>query len=375
LASAFADHVRIGSAEALPGGAGRRSVRIQSSTAYNQGLFVAEIPHVPSGCGTWPAFWMYGEDAGHPWPVWGEYDIIEVVHGMRRTMTTLHTGPGCDQSGVGVARDFASSWDVGPSGSEVNNCDINAEDQFPNQGCAQLGPIDSAGANFNSAGGGTFAAEWDPLAQHIRTWFWPSGSEPADLAQKVPEPAGWGTPYSFFSLAQTCSPDHFVNMRLVFNLDFCGDLGERVFAEHCPEAAEGGKTCAEWVEQHPEKMLESFWTIRKLDVYQQATPGSVRNWVLAGLLFLVVGLVCLVGAAWAVDRRDLSLLPECGKNDYDEVSCYSSGDHSRSRGENSMHAERQLISDDLPDPHCSLGWFERVLTGLGMMRRRSVVTL
>ena len=30
--------------------------------------------------GAWPAFWMFGDDAQHAWPRWGEYDILESIH-------------------------------------------------------------------------------------------------------------------------------------------------------------------------------------------------------------------------------------------------------------------------------------------------------
>jgi hypothetical protein len=34
---------------------GRASVRLGSKTAYNKGLVVIDIEHMPFGCGTWPA--------------------------------------------------------------------------------------------------------------------------------------------------------------------------------------------------------------------------------------------------------------------------------------------------------------------------------
>jgi hypothetical protein len=38
---------------------GRSSVRIESKAAYNHGLFIADIWHMPGGiCGTWPALWV-----------------------------------------------------------------------------------------------------------------------------------------------------------------------------------------------------------------------------------------------------------------------------------------------------------------------------
>jgi len=55
---------------------GRRSIRLQSKATYTGGLFVTDLSHVPTGCGSWPAFWT----CGPAWPTGGEIDIFEVVH-------------------------------------------------------------------------------------------------------------------------------------------------------------------------------------------------------------------------------------------------------------------------------------------------------
>lgn len=252
------------------GDASRRSVRIQSTTTYNQGLFVTTIDHAPTGCSLWPAFWMYGEDPSHVWPKWGEYDIIEGIHQTTHVMTSLHTSAQCDQSRA-PAGSSSRNWMPGPSGLAADNCDIFAPGQFRNQGCSQQGPDASVGSGFNAAGGGTYAAEWDPAARHIRTWFWPRGLEPPDLAQRRPDPDMWGVPYSYFSLEpDVCPPSHFANMRLVFDITFCGDLGGATFERDCPEVA-ASMSCPEFVRKHPESMGEAYWSIRALDVYQQ--PG------------------------------------------------------------------------------------------------------
>lgn len=40
-------------------GSGRRSVRLTSHQAYNHGLFILDLAHMPgSVCGTWPALWV-----------------------------------------------------------------------------------------------------------------------------------------------------------------------------------------------------------------------------------------------------------------------------------------------------------------------------
>ena len=50
------------------GGPGRPSVRLLSNNVYTHGLFILDLTHMPTGCGTWPAFWTLGPN----WPYNGE---------------------------------------------------------------------------------------------------------------------------------------------------------------------------------------------------------------------------------------------------------------------------------------------------------------
>lgn len=43
---------------------GRGAVRVSSQKSFQHALVVADIVHMPQGCGTWPAFWMVGQN----WP-------------------------------------------------------------------------------------------------------------------------------------------------------------------------------------------------------------------------------------------------------------------------------------------------------------------
>ena len=53
----------------VAGSGGRQSVRITSNKAYDSGLVILDLGHMPGGiCGTWPAFWMVGPN----WPAGGE---------------------------------------------------------------------------------------------------------------------------------------------------------------------------------------------------------------------------------------------------------------------------------------------------------------
>lgn len=236
LVNATADRAYMGADHrSEPGKRGRPSVRIESKAKYNRGLFIITLDHVPTGCGVWPAFWLYGEDAQHKWPSWGELDIIEGVHNSNATMTTLHTTPGCNQSSIEPGVDFTTDWMRGMN-KRADDCDIGAAGQWGNQGCSQKGPPNSMGPEFNRRGGGTFATEWDPEGGHVRTWFWPAdGYLPMDIAMHAPDPDSWGRPYSYFGIDKTCPAEHFKNMRMVFDLTFCGDLGGPTFAASCPE--------------------------------------------------------------------------------------------------------------------------------------------
>jgi len=267
--------IRPDSTSVLVPGQGRKSVRIQSRNAYNAGLFVAKINHMPTGCGVWPAFWMYGEDAEHVWPAWGEYDILEGVHEQAHVRTTLHTGATCSQQSLVPGQDFLGMWEAGESKPSADMCNVDAPQQFYNQGCSQRGPPGSFGMGFNRNGGGTYAAEWDPVEGHIRTWFWPAGQEPFELQSQGVGGLStdlWGKPFSFFRLRPAdCPAQHFLNMRIVFNINFCGDLGESLWQDGCPALAEQ-MSCQEYVDRHPEKFANAYWSIGRVDVYQQSGP-------------------------------------------------------------------------------------------------------
>lgn len=293
-------------------GGGRRSVRIQSKTVYNAGLFVLTLDHVPTGCGSWPAFWMFGYDAAHEWPELGEFDIIESIHRASQVQSTLHTTQGCSQAGVNAGGEFTGTWAPGEMVTEASNCWTNAPGQFEMQGCVQQGPEGSIGESFNANHGGTFAAEWDPAGERFRIWFWPRGSEPADLLNRRPLPDSWGKPYSYFSLSpEACPVRHFANMHLVFDITFCGDLGNPHWKDSCPELA-GHVTCEDFVRANPEKLREVFWSIRTLDTYLPKSMPGTGGFPGPGVpsprsYFIFIAVACLllsltVGACYILER-------------------------------------------------------------------------
>jgi len=274
---------------------GRRSVRIESRTSYNEGLFILTVDHIPIGCGARPSFRMYGADDLHPWPVWGEYSMLEGAHTGSYVSTSLRTVSGCSQAST------MAEWNWGIS-KPANNCDIYARGQLPSQGCSQKGPVNSMGTVFNQNNGGTFAGEWDPLPprRHFSTWYWPAGSEPEDVKAKAPDPTSWGAPFSRFRLEEsTCPARRFRNMRLVFDLTFCGEAANSTYAQSCPEAALH-ESCSDYVltVQQP----EAYWSVRMLDVYQRGGSSSTP-WILwltlaALLMTIASGAIALAIRCW-----------------------------------------------------------------------------
>lgn len=101
----------------LESGQYRNSVRMHSKKHYNGGLSILDVDHVPTGCSSWPAFWLCGLD----WPIGGEVhifcqsqgrahreagqiDIMESIHLGTRNQMTLHTDYG-KMENVTVATD------------------------------------------------------------------------------------------------------------------------------------------------------------------------------------------------------------------------------------------------------------------------------
>ena len=123
--------------------------------------------HIPTGCGTWAAWWMYNE----PWPDYGEIDIVEYISKEGRNSLVGHTRGGCDVPAPEGGASFQGKWKPDPysPSQPATECDI---EQGP-QGCAAWWPPGTAGRPFNEAGGGTYAMEWDPNG--ARVFFWSDG--------------------------------------------------------------------------------------------------------------------------------------------------------------------------------------------------------
>lgn len=193
---------------------GRASTRVSSKKSYNHMLLVADVNHMPVGCGTWPAFWSFGPD----WPGSGEIDIIEGVNSQTSNEITLHTEEGCTMT---KGSQLASTKLLGSSDCGAGN---------GNTGCPQkTEETTNFGTGLNVGGGGVYAMEW--TSQAISIWYFPRNSSFANtLAASNTSSAGgvdtanFGTPQAQFSGGSGCNIDsYFKNHNIVIDTTFCGD--------------------------------------------------------------------------------------------------------------------------------------------------------
>jgi len=244
-------------------GRGRNSVRLSSQAIFNAGsLIIADIVHMPTGCGTWPAFWTVGPN----WPNSGEIDIIEGVNNANADASTLHTSDGCSMN-TSLAGQFTGSWGGDMYGGKSSNCYVNAPNQWGNAGCGITGATGSYGAPFNTQKGGVYATLW--TSSEISVYFFPRASIPTDIKLKCPDPTKWGNPVAKFQLGpgSNCPSSHFANHQIVINLTFCGDWAGSVFASNCPSITQ---SCIDYVSKNPAVFQEAYWLFNSITVYNVA---------------------------------------------------------------------------------------------------------
>lgn len=245
---------------------GRASVRIETKSTYQYGLFIVDLAHMPSStCGLWPAFWT----ASHvDYPSQGEIDILENIHKATVSLQTLHTYPECNVTGNEVTKGQMTGVE------NSYNCDDSSQvsdygTQYLNQGCsATNSDANSYGDAFNNAKGGVYAMEW--TKDVIQIWNWESGFIPKDITSGKPVPGGWGTP-AFTTASSSCVIDNFFkDHHVIFNTDFCGSWAGQ--ADIWKYAGCYDKvlypTCASYVAANPGKYKDAYWSINSLKVYK-----------------------------------------------------------------------------------------------------------
>ncbi|KAG8758491.1 hypothetical protein FRC14_008116 [Serendipita sp. 396] len=233
----------------------RKSVRLHSKQVVNKNsLVVLDAEHMPTGCGTWPAWWMNGPN----WPAGGEIDILEGVHDDTTNHATLHTTAGCT----------ASSDASHPSTGQLTNAQcgfINGD----NSGCgyADVSTNTGYGAGFNSAKGGVYVMQW--VDSGISVWYFPRGAIPADLVAEKPMPWTWPSPFARWS-TNTCNVDQFFRDHItIFNTTFCGDWAGATWQSSGCADKTGYSSCAAFVSEKGSAFHEAYWTVNYVKYFQQ----------------------------------------------------------------------------------------------------------
>jgi hypothetical protein len=244
---------------------------LSSPTALFTGaIFIIDLAHVPTGCGTWPAFWTVGP----AWPTAGEIDILEAVHQNTHDQTTLHTSAGCNMGQVSNAS-FSGTWGKNKDGQPSTDCFVGDPKQYANAGCAIIDDdAASIGAPFNAHGGGVVATVWDKSG--IRTYRWARGEVPSAVAMRSrPNEADWGVPYARFDFGSDCDASHFHSHQIVFDLTLCGDWAGGTFASQCADLARG-QSCEAFVSQGA-NMAEAYWKVKYVDVWEEDAAAPERS--------------------------------------------------------------------------------------------------
>ncbi|KAI0762075.1 concanavalin A-like lectin/glucanase domain-containing protein [Irpex lacteus] len=240
----------------------RQSVRITTQFTFTGGLVIMDSVHMPTGCGTWPAFWTNGPN----WPVNGEIDIVEGVNDYTNNQATIHTAPGCTLA-------TSSSSALGISGTLVGGT-VCAAASTGNQGCGVRSPqTNSFGASFNDNGGGVYAMQWDD--DGVSVYFFPRNNIPDDITANAPLPQNWGNPMAFWPAAN-CDPFKFFNGHsAIFDTTLCGDWASGVWGssgipgqeQSCAQRT-GVSTCEQFVRQNGGSFNEAYWEVSYVKIFQ-----------------------------------------------------------------------------------------------------------
>jgi len=219
---------------------GVKSIRIESHKRFNAGsMYVIDIQHIPTGPGTWPAWWSTGPH----WPYNGEIDTIESVNSDDKSYSHLHSSGGCKQYAAGI---------------EEHYCD--APDGRATDGCGLTVPGSSGGDAFNAHQGGVYVTKWTD--DGISMWMFPRSTIPQDIQDGKPDPSSWSSPYVTFKFGWNCPSLHFSDHFLIINLDWCGDWAGSAYP--------GGKgACDDFVKNPKNKnaLADAYWLINYVKVY------------------------------------------------------------------------------------------------------------
>ncbi|GBE78520.1 Probable glycosidase [Sparassis crispa] len=241
----------------------RKSVRIQTNFSYNVGtVMIMDSVHMPTGCGTWPAFWSNGPN----WPAGGEIDIVEGVNTYTNNQATLHTNAACtlpsnNSSTLGIAGGLVGGTDCSVADTGDAGCGIRASDPT------------SFGAPFNNVGGGVYAMQW--LTSGISVHFFPRSAIPADITAGVLQPSTWGMPMASFP-ASSCNPStSFYDHSAIFDTTLCGAwAGTGWYDTSAPgqsvscAVSTGTSSCEAYVQNNGAAFSEAYWEVKSVKIYE-----------------------------------------------------------------------------------------------------------
>ncbi|KAK0239520.1 glycoside hydrolase family 16 protein [Armillaria nabsnona] len=240
----------------------RQSIRITTESTYTKVLVIMDSVHIPTGCGTWPAWWSNGPN----WPVGGEIDITEGINDYTNNQATLHTNSGCSLPSINAASLNITGAAVGGT-----NCAAN---ETGNAGCGFRSASDvSFGAAFNGNGGGVYAMKWDD--DGIEVYFWTSDSVPSDVDAGTPVPDGWGVPMANWPSSTCNSTQYFYDHSFIFDTTLCGDWAGTAWnssgtpgQDQSCATRTGYSTCEAFVRASGASFDEAYWEIKSVKFYQ-----------------------------------------------------------------------------------------------------------
>ncbi|GAA6034149.1 hypothetical protein JCM8097_000720, partial [Rhodosporidiobolus ruineniae] len=251
LTSTGSARLGVDSTSVLAAGQYRNSVRISSVETVNPGsLVIADFAHVPEGCGTWPAFWLYSD----PWPTNGEIDVLEGVSSRAYNEETIHTISGCSRN---TAIPITGTWSGKTSScatTDGSGCTVTDSDPA------------SFGSGFNAAGGGVFAVQIAETG--ISIWRWKRANVPADVVVGSPRPQSWGTPVAAWDGSTCDTRTYFSELWITLNISICGRMAGKQ-ATWQSASASGAQcyakypTCADAV-RDPAAFAEAYFEVNSI---------------------------------------------------------------------------------------------------------------
>lgn len=239
---------------------GRASTRVYSQKTYTQMLMLADVVHMPVGCGTWPALWSFGGD----WPSKGEIDIIEGVNSQSANEITLHTNGTCTmaEGNAAASTKFSATTDCSAGDGST--------------GCPQTTTSTSTfGKGLNAAGGAIYAMLWDN--ESISVYLFPRNSTEANAlssSTSTVDTSSFGTPLATFVGGSGCDiSERFMEHVITINTAFCGSWAgsDEVWGADA-ECSAKASTCEEYVANNPDAFVDAYWLLNSIKVY--TTSGS-----------------------------------------------------------------------------------------------------